>query len=191
MARPRIVHLVNRTTEPLDCMYDGIPEVIPPGYQRVEKDGAEARVVGANEDGTPYQHAVEYFSAEAYKRQHPRMGTQDPFSVDARDTEYLLGIPEWGDEISHAEQTAADELIDRTMLPPQRQQARTVTLGRSTKDGAVEGGRDVRTKRAAKEARKVRVKQKALAQENRRARYRDSQMPNPMGMKATYEDAPS
>jgi len=200
MARMRIVLITNRTTEALDCMFDGVPEKIPPGYKRVNKadedEGAqepfESVVVGAQDDGRPYQHPVEYFAAEAYKRQHPRMGTQDPYSVDARDTEYLLGVEAWGDDVSHTEQTGAEELLDRTQLPAQRQDARTVNFGRSTKDGAVEGTLGQRKpldKRAAKEARKARTKQKALDQADRRARFRDSQLPNPMGLRMSYDDA--
>lgn len=182
MARRRLVEIVNRTTEPLDVMYDGTPDVIPPGYKIVpgEKEG-ETKAVGAGERGEPLTFTCDYFAAEAYKRQHPRMGTQDPFSVDARDTDYLLGVEEWGDDISHLEQSDADELIDRTALPDHRQNAEVVPVGRSGKSRAV------RNKRAQKEARKARAKNKAQAQANRRSKFVDSKLRAPNGNRANYE----
>lgn len=185
--RVRLVHVVNRTTDVLDCMYDGVPEKIPAGYRELppEIEGGPAVIVGAGPDGGPLLHTVEYFAAECYKRQHPRMGTQDPFSVDARDTEYLIGVPEWGDDVTHCEQTDADELIDRTLLPPHRQEAVKVQLGRTDKDApkVLERPKD---KRAKKEARKARTKRKAIAQADRRRSYSGENHPDPMGIKASY-----
>lgn len=187
--RVRLVQIVNRTTDYLDCMYDGVPEKVPAGYREVpgEMEGDPPRIIGAGPDGGPLLHTVEYYAAECYKRQHPRMGTQDPFSVDARDTEYLMGIPEWGDDISHVEQTDADELIDRTLLPAHRQNAVKIDLGRNEGDQprVLESPK---TKRAKKEARKSRAKLKGKAQDNRRARFGAAQnSPNPFGIKANYE----
>lgn len=180
MARRKLVEIVNRTTEPLDVMYDGTPDVIPAGYRR-EGEGDGAKVVGAGENGEPLTFTCDYFAAEAYKRQHPRMGTQNPHSVDARDTEYLLGVEAWGDEIDHLEQSDADELLDRTQLPDNRQNAEVVPVGRS---GKVRAAKDKRTQ---KEARKARAKQKARAQENRRAKYADAHLKAPTGMRANYD----
>ncbi len=177
MARTRIVRITNRTTEPLDVMYDGAPDVIPPGYKEIV-DGEKTTVIGAGPiiDGQPtvQTYPCEYFAAEAYKRQHPRMGTQDPLSVDARDTEYLLGIEEWGDDVTPIEQTDADELIDRSKLPAHRQKAIAVDL--------VAGARDVKGKRQLKEARKAKSKRKAIAQAHRRSAFVDPKLRNPTGM---------
>lgn len=174
MARTRIVHIVNRTTDPLDVMFDGVPEVIPPGYLEVDGD-----FFGAGHDQTPLAHPVEFFAAEAYKRQHPRMGTQDPGSVDARDTEYLLGVEAWGDDISHVEQTDCHELLDRTLLPAHRQNAEEIdfSTGKHQRVSA----------RERKAQRKSRSKQKATAQANRRQQYVDTQLKNPTGMRANYD----
>lgn len=138
--------IVNRTLKPLDVMFDGVPEVIPAGYrvvtatQKVPKRNAEGKalkaadtgeplyedkpvekVIGAAHDGAPLTYPVEYAAAEAYIRQHPIMGTADPNSIDARDTQYLLGVEAWGHDVSHVEQSDAIELIDRSMLPDDRQ----------------------------------------------------------------------
>lgn len=182
MARTRVVLVVNRTTVPLDVMYDGSPEVIPPGYKVETDDNGKESIVGAGPviDGIPtvQTHSCEYFAAEAYKRQHPQMGTQDPHSTDARDTEYLIGVAEWGDEISPIDQTDAEELIDRSLLPAQRQNATLVNIGR--------GGSPQQVK-AKKDQRKVRTKQKAMAQANRRSAFVDQKLKNPTGMRANYE----
>lgn len=183
MAKTRIVHIVNRTTEPLDCMYDGVPDIVPPGYKEVlvdaEKPELGSTFIGAGHDAEPLAYPVEYFAAEAYKRQHPRMGTQDPGSVDARDTEYLLGVEAWGDDIGHIEQTEALELIDRTMLPAHRQNAQQVdfSTGRHNRVSAKE----------RKEQRKKRSKLKAQGQANRRKKYTDQKLMNPTGMRANYD----
>ncbi len=186
--RIRLVQIVNRTTDYLDCMFDGVPEKIPAGYRELppEQEGQPPRIIGAGPDGGPYLHTVEYFAAECYKRQHPRMGTQDPFSVDARDTEYLMGVPEWGDDISHLEQTDADELLDRTLLPIQRQDAVKLELGRHDADAPKIIAR-AKDKRAKKEARKRLSKKKGEAQDYRRARYNAADAhPDPMGIRANY-----
>ncbi len=178
MARTRIVHIVNRTTEPLDVMYDGVPDIVPAGYTEVRED-EKSTFFGAGHDGAPLAYPCEYFAAEAYKRQHPRMGTQDPGSVDARDTEYLLGVEAWGDDITHVEQTESLELIDRTMLPAHRQNAQQVdfSTGKHQRVNAKE----------KKEARKKRSKMKAEAQSNRRRQFVDNKLKNPTGMRANYD----
>lgn len=181
MARAKLVEIVNRTTETLEGMFDGVPEVIPAGYKVLTVDATGAKtIVGAGPNEEPRRHVCELHAAEAYKRQNPRMGTQDPFSVDARDTEYLLGVEEWGDDITPLEQTDADELIDRSMLPDNRQNAVQVPVGRGGKV------RDVKTKRAVKESRKARAKAKAAAQAGRRQKYTDERLASPTGMKTNY-----
>lgn len=178
MARTRIVYITNRTTEPLDVMYDGAPDVIPPGYKVVSVDGKD-EVVGngpiINGQPTVLSFPSEYFAAEAYKRQHPLMGSQNPLSVDARDTEYLLGIEEWGDEVGHLEQSDSDELIDRSRLAKNRQNVVAVDI--------MEGARDVKGRKAKKVAAQARSKKKALAQANRRSAYTDPKLRNPAGLR--------
>lgn len=141
MARTRFVRLINRTTVPLDCMFDGFPDVVPPGYKvekraKTDKDGEpivkagqpvmEDVIVGTGPNGEPGDYVVEYHAAEAYVRQHPIMGSADPNSIDAADTEYLLGVEGWGHDISHVEQSNALELIDTSLLGEERQKGRTV-----------------------------------------------------------------
>ena len=152
--RIRLVHVVNRTCAPLDCMFDGVPDVVPAGYKRVEKPRVDAKgelvmkggkpvvdveFVGAGPNGEPLSYPVEYAAAEAYKRQHPIMGTSDPTSVDAKDTDYLLGIVEWEDDIDHAEQSDAIELIDRSMLGDDRQDIRAIRVA-GARRGSIPAG---------------------------------------------------
>ncbi len=132
--RVRTVRIVNRSTLPLDCMFDGVPDVVPPGYKTVAKldekgnPTKKLEVVGTGANGEPAFHVVEYSAAETYIRQHPIMGTSDPTSVDAKDTDYLIGCIEWGDEISHVEQSDALELINRSMLPDDRQNIQVLNI---------------------------------------------------------------
>jgi hypothetical protein len=182
MARERLVEIVNRTTEPLDVMFDGCPDVVRPGYKVIEVEGEGPKIVGAGHDGAPATHVCGIHAAEAYKRQHPRMGTQDPHSVDANDTEYLIGVEAWGDDIEATEQTGSDELIDRLQLPEQRRNATVVPIGTN------ESPRSTRSKKQAKEARKAASKKKANAQHNRRQKYTDEKLKAPTGMKTNYND---
>jgi hypothetical protein len=167
MARTRLVQIVNRTTGPLDCMFDGVPEVIPAGYKRalvpklnangdaIVKDGQAVMVeeiVGAGRDGEPLEHTVEFSAAEAYIRQHPIMGTADPASVDARDTDYLLGVEAWGHDIDHQEQSNSRELIDRSLLPDDRQNIKFVNVRGKRRDvspGAITSRKIKENKRRA------------------------------------------
>src|SRR5262252_9280221 len=145
MARTRFVHIVNRTTGPLDCTWDGVPIVLAPGYKRVQEpvmDPAHPdlqkldknknpmfteKFVPVDEHGNevegpnPPGQYVEYYEAEGCKRQHPIMGTSDPNSADARDGEFLVGVVEWGDDIDHVEQSDAIENINRSLLSEDRQ----------------------------------------------------------------------
>lgn len=145
MPRFKIVHVVNRTTEPLDCMFDGIPDCVPPGYCAVavqNKDGSPKKdtkgriVVQAvpagrdgkpSPDGKPFAYEMELYAANAAKGQHPVMGTEDPYSLDSRGMKFLLGVVEWGDECSHLEQSDTAERFDRSLLPADRQQVEAIT----------------------------------------------------------------
>lgn len=185
MARTRFVEVINRTTQPLDVMFDGVPDVIPPGYvivqakdpdgKPLEKAGKPVmKVVGAMPDGSPRTFTGEIHAVEAWKRQHPLMGSQDPESVDARDTDYLLGVEEWGDEISHLEQSDAIELIDRSLLPEDRQNIAV---------RQVAGGRRKVDPNAPKKR-----KRELVARNKRRVAYTDNKLKNPVGMRVGYDD---
>ena len=127
-----IVHVVNRTVRPLEVMWDGTPTVIPPGYKLAPvlddagqptllKDGSPVEhIIGAGPNGEPLSKPMLYFAAEAAKRQNPILGTLDPQHHLTYET--LVGIPEWGDDVSHVEQNdLIEELLDRSLLPPERQ----------------------------------------------------------------------
>lgn len=181
-SRTKFVHIINRTTEPLDCMFDGVPAVVPPGYKFIpDPDGAlddkgqeKGTIVGAGRDGEPLAYTCTVHEAECYKRQHPVMGTQNPNSTDANDTDYLLGVEAWGDDIDHVEQSDAIELIDRSQLPEDRQNIRV---------REVSGARRIPNKKGAK-ARKQKLIQKA----RRRAAFEADNHPSPFGIKTQYED---
>jgi hypothetical protein len=146
VARTQFVHLVNRTTGPLDCMWDGVPIVAKPGYRAetrplMDPSNPEVQLLGKDKKprtetvyipldshgrdlplgSEPEGQQVEVAEAEGCVRQHPIMGTADPNSVDARDTDYLLGVREWGHELSYIEQSDAIELLDRSLLSEDRQ----------------------------------------------------------------------
>jgi hypothetical protein len=173
MARTKWVEIVNRTTGPLDVMFDGVPDVIPPGY-KVEGEGKDTKIVGAGRDGKPATFTCELHAAEKFKRQHPIRGTLDPNSVDANDCDYLLGVEAWGDDIEHVEQSDAIEVIDRGELPDDRQNiaVRQIGGGRRTPD---------------KSAKNVR-KRKMVERNKRRQAYTDNKLKNPTGIRANYED---
>ena len=146
-----IVHVVNRTTKPLDVMDDGRPYVIPPGYvtvpdldadtgeqrtRRIKVDGKPVdeplfKVVGADKhgqpshDGQPFQFAMMAGAAVRARRQHILRGSQDP--VNPQFAETLVGIVDIEDPISHQEQAGDEvELLDRSLLPRDRQTVESV-----------------------------------------------------------------
>lgn len=82
--------LINRTTKKLEGVWDGRTYIIPPGRNS-------------------YPATMAY----KFKYQNPRMGTQDPYSMDM---EYLCGIEEDNDPISPTEQTNAIEQLNRGAL---------------------------------------------------------------------------
>lgn len=116
---PRMVNAVNRTTGPLDAMFDGQPVVLIAGYEM--KDG---EAVGAGPGGSVAVNPLPYFAAEMVKRQNPRMGTEDP--TDPRDFESLVGIIEWKDDISHIEQSESLERLDRELMDDEAQTAKVI-----------------------------------------------------------------
>lgn len=154
---PRIVNAVNRTTLPLDAMFDGQPVVIPAGY-KIAEDGS---VVGTGPGGEPLTFPLPYFAAEMVKRQNPQMGTEDP--GNPRDFECLIGIKEWDDDISHIEQSDAIERLDRELMDDEAQTAkpRETSMGRKR-------ARDKKKKRGGRA-------------------HTDANLRNPMGIRANYE----
>jgi hypothetical protein len=122
---------------------------------------------------------VEFHEAEGCVRQHPVMGTADPNSVDARDTDYLLGVREWGHDVSHLEQSDAIELLDRSLLPEDRQRfvVRNVAGARRKVTPA-----DVTNKKVAENKKRERMLS--------RAQIVDTRLINPTGMKIEGQIAP-
>lgn len=167
--RPQFVKLVNRTTKPLECMYDGIIEVIEPGYKTVEvlDDKGKPKtkkvkghvlpvvqIVGTGEHDEPGFQMVEYFAAEKYIQQHPINGTMR--GAAPRLTQYLLGCERFGLDIDHVEQSDAIELLDRSQLGDDQQTVRVLRLsgGRAAVPIAVIEEQRLRAnKRAAAELR--------------------------------------
>lgn len=123
MLNDQIVHVVNRTTEPLDLTYDGRPYVVPPGYTETgdaDKKGKRA-VVGAGKNGDPLALPMLAQVAKAGLLQHPIAGTHDPYSPHP--TVFYLGIAEEQGvfPIDHVDFSDVEELLDRSLLPADRQ----------------------------------------------------------------------
>lgn len=117
-----IVEAVNRTTKPLDYMFDGIPGVLLPGY-RINAKGV---VLPAGRDGQPQTTHLTKVCAEYARRQNVKMGTEDQSSGEA---ELLIGIadrspdgtltvnPNWMyNDISYTEQSDRIERLDRSKM---------------------------------------------------------------------------
>jgi hypothetical protein len=86
------VTLINRTSKPLRCMFDGQRFVFQPG----PNPGVPVVVV---------QYA---------KDQNPVMGTQDRYEYEG--SQYLVGVEAWGDDVSPLEQSDAQERLDRSSI---------------------------------------------------------------------------
>jgi len=86
------VTLINRTSKPVRAMFDGQRFVFKPGPN----------------PGVPIV-VVQYA-----KDQNPVMGTQDRYEYEG--SQYLVGVPEWGDDCSPIEQSDAIERLDRTTI---------------------------------------------------------------------------
>jgi hypothetical protein len=128
-----IVEAVNRTTKPLNFMFDGVPGVVRPGY----KIGANGEVLPAGRDGQPATTPLTKTTAEYARRQNVKMGTEDAMSGEA---EFLVGVadrdPETGalvanphwlyNEITYTEQSDSVERFDRSLLEPRAQNATVV-----------------------------------------------------------------
>lgn len=70
--------------------------------------------------------------AELCKRQNPIMGTEDVTDIVSSD--HLLAIPEWGDEVTPANQSEAVELLDReSIVMDQQEQVVELTMRRKGK----------------------------------------------------------
>lgn len=68
---------------------------------------------GRHFDVAPGQHMFPRKVAEAIKRQNPIMGTQ---GREIWDVKYLVGIVEFGDEVTPIEQSNSIELVDPAIL---------------------------------------------------------------------------
>jgi hypothetical protein len=114
------VHVVNRTTVPLEVMHDGAVWPIRPGY-KVEA----GEVVGAGPGGTVAQEPLPYFAAERAKRQNPVMGTGDRYNPNS--FESLIALPK--EDYSHVEQSDAIEGLDRATMDDDAQAAVVLAIG--------------------------------------------------------------
>jgi hypothetical protein len=163
---PRMVTCVNRTTRPLDAMFDGQPVVIPAGYKVLEetddKGKVTKRVIGAGPNESVLTYALPYFAAEMVKRQNPMMGTEDP--SNPADFESLIAIVEWKDDVDHIEQSDAVERLDRDMLDDEAQTAKPLQTAA--------GRRMAKLKKRGKGGRS----------------FTDPRLKAPMGLKANYDN---
>lgn len=134
-AIPKMVNVVNRTTSPIDGMFDGQPIILMPGYlvatEEVEGKKPKQVVIGAGPGGAVVSTPLPYFAAELLKRQNPVMGTEDPEAPNVFDS--LVGVVEWGDDVSHVEQSAALERMDRELLDDDAQKATPTSRARANK----------------------------------------------------------
>lgn len=137
MTVTKIVHVVNRSLEPLEVMDDGIPWPIRPGYKAEPQLDAKGepvidpetgepavKIVGAGPGGEVLMEPLPYFAAERAKRQNPIMGTEDPYQANSFET--LIAVPDWGDDYSYKPQSDAIERLDRSQLPEEAQVAKVI-----------------------------------------------------------------
>lgn len=87
-----IVTVVNRTSRPVEGIFDGQVIMIP-------AHGRTSMLKNA---------------AELVKRQNPVMGSEDP--ADIRSADFLVGVVEWGDDLSPIEQSDKEERFDRSLV---------------------------------------------------------------------------
>lgn len=140
-----IVMVVNRSTQPLDCMSDGQPITVRPGYklvadvdpatgqQKIDPTTKRAllKVIGAAPDGRVLCEPMTIGAARRCRRQHPVMGTEDPEVQGS--AMHLIAIPALGGDFadySYLEQTDMPETFDRSLLMQPGQVATIVTRGR-------------------------------------------------------------
>jgi hypothetical protein len=112
------VHLGNRTSKPLAVTFDGKTWPLPPFPAKREVPAAVAR---------------------AACRQHPLMGSENPYSPV--DHQLLVYVDEWGMPADALEQSDKTERIDRSLLPPDRQAITMQPMPRRTPERA-NAGRD-------------------------------------------------
>lgn len=84
-----LVTVVNRSSKPVRGTWDGKPEIIAPHAKS----------------------ALPIIVAEAIKDQNVIMGSEDPITGDMQ---YLVGIVEYGDDISNTEQSNAVTRMNRS-----------------------------------------------------------------------------
>jgi hypothetical protein len=117
-----IIEAVNRTTKPLNFMFDGVPGVVHPGY-KLALDGS---VVPAGRDGHARTTPLTKTTAEYARRQNVKLGTEDRYSGEA---EFLVGVadrnddgtlvanPHWlFNDISYTEQGQSIERLNRASM---------------------------------------------------------------------------
>ena len=118
----QLVTFVNRTSKPLVGTWNGLREYIAPG-----------------------KHSFPLFQAQAYRRQNPIMGSEDPRTGEMK---YLVGIEEEGDDCSPLTPPEATP-IDPTTGKPfiERWDRRHLTQARPTEivpgDNGIYSVRDV------------------------------------------------
>ena len=118
-----IVEAVNRTTKPLNFMFDGVPGVVVPGYKIMA-----GKVVPAGRDGQPQTTPIGKTRAEYARRQNVKLGTEEK---DSGEAEFLVGVaerdemgkltadPRWlYNAISYTEQGEAVERFNRKTMDP-------------------------------------------------------------------------
>lgn len=113
-----MVDIGNRTSGPLSVTYDGKTWVLP-----------------------PYPHVVQVprIVADVACRQHPRMGTEDPYNP--RKYELLVYVREWNHDETPVEQSQSLERLDRSLLPPDRRKTETREMRyRAVRDGSEGAG---------------------------------------------------
>lgn len=115
MAYGNLVTCVNRSTKPLEGTFDGQIIIFPAGYV----DDGNGNIVRAVDGyGAPVVTMLPANVAAIVKAQNPIMGTQDVLSAAPDD--YLIGVEQWPagrkDDLSHAEQSDAIEIIDRSSI---------------------------------------------------------------------------
>lgn len=113
-----IVTAVNRTSKPLTWRFNSIEYTLRPHQER------PMNLVHV-------QHGI---------RRHPIMGTYDPTYEHQHQS--LIGIKEMADRYpcTPVEQSDNPEAIDRSKLPPERQNAERVKVGWGQEDAAMARG---------------------------------------------------
>lgn len=117
-----VVEVVNRTTKPLNYVFDGQPGTIPPSYKFTDA----GKVIPAGRDLQPLVTHLPKTIAEYARRQNVKRGTEDK---DTGEATFLVGVgmrlddgtliadPHWlMNEIGYTEQGTSVERFDRSKL---------------------------------------------------------------------------